>query len=284
MPTLPELFNQLRPLLPPDNAEHELLWLFSHYTGLPLPELRRRLTRRDLAAGLNNEQETAIRAAVQQRAAGKPLQYITGLQPFWDFDLIVSPDVLIPRWDSETVLEQALQILPPDAPCRVADICTGSGAYALTIKAERPMAEVHACDISAAALAIARQNAQKYNLPIQFHQGDLLAALPPATQQQYNLIVSNPPYVRADADLPPDVQQEPALALFGGADGLDFYRRLLNEGATDYLLPGGFLLLEIGCEQAAAVAEILQQAGLTEIRVGQDLAGLDRWIQGRRPF
>lgn len=275
--TLPELYQQLAPLLP----EHELLWLFSHFTGLPKAELR---LRRPNPAALPSELAAAISEAAHRRAQGEPLQYITGQQPFWDFDLIVTPDVLIPRWDSETVLEQALRLLPPDKPCQIADICTGSGAYALVLKAERPAAEVIACDISQAALNIARRNAAKYRLAIDFRQGDLLAALPPASERQYDLIVSNPPYVETSADLPPDVRREPALALFGGADGLDFYRRLTAEGVLDYLLPGGFLLLEIGSAQAAPVSELLRQTGFSEIQTGQDLSGLDRWVQGQRPL
>lgn len=280
--SLPELFRQLLPQLPPASAEHELLWLCSHYTGLSLPELRRRLAQKNQAENLSPAQTAAIQQAVQQRAAGRPLQYITGLQPFWDFELIVTPDVLIPRWDSETVIEQALRLLPPNQTGAAADICTGSGAYALTIKSERPLLQVCASDISEAALNVARQNAEKYNLDITFYTGDLLAALPSPNRQQYNLIVSNPPYVKDGAQLPQDVQQEPALALFGGADGLDFYRRLLNEGVMDYLQPGGYLLLEIGCEQAEAVSRLLQQTGFTEINSGQDLAGLNRWVQGRK--
>ena len=278
--TLSELYRQLLPLLP----EHELLWLISHFTGQPRAELLRRLHQAS-PAPLPDELPAAVSAAVQRRAAGEPLQYITGQQPFWDFDLIVTPDVLIPRWDSETVLEQALRLLPDQTkPYQIADICTGSGAYALVLKAERPAAEVTACDLSPAALAVARQNAAKYRLTVDFRQGDLLAALPPFSQKHYDLIVCNPPYVGTAADLPPDVRQEPALALFGGADGLYFYRRLTAEGVLDYLLPGGDLLLEIGSTQAAAVSELLRQAGFIEIRHGQDLAGLDRWGQGRRPL
>lgn len=283
MPNLKELYQQLLPLLPAASAEHELLWLFSHFTGLGKGELRQRL-RQPRPTEIDTRTAAAMRSAVQQRRQNVPLQYITGLQPFWDFDLIVSPDVLIPRWDSETVIEQALRLLPGPTgrpPC-VADICTGSGAYALTLKYERPDAQVTAADLSAAALAIARQNADKYNLTIDFRRGDLLAALPPPQRRRYDLITCNPPYVENSAELPADVQQEPALALFGGEDGLDFYRRLTREGVLDYLLPGGWLLLEIGCTQAAAVAELLRQAGFREIKSGKDLAGLDRWVQGRK--
>lgn len=264
------LLEELAPLAP----RHELLWLLSHYTGQ---------TKSTLQAGAYEPSEAEAdqtRSAARRRSQGEPLQYITGLQPFWDFELIVTPAVLIPRWDSEAVLEQALSLLPEEQPLAVADICTGSGAYALTIKHERPQAAVTACDICPEALAVARQNAAKYNLAVDFRQGDLLAALPEAAR--YDLIVGNPPYVEDGADLPPDVGWEPALALFGGPEGLDFYRRLLEEGVADFLRPDGHLLLEIGYEQAAAVSQMLAAAGFRDIRIGQDLAGLDRWVQGRK--
>lgn len=253
---------------------HELLWLLAHYTG----ESKSRIQLEN--PELSPETAERVRAAALRRAEGEPLQYICGLQPFWDFELIVSPAVLIPRWDSEAVLEQALRLLPPDKPLQAADICTGSGAYALTLKQERPLTEVCACDISPEALDIARQNAAKYRLAIDFRQGDLLAALPEG--KRYDLIVSNPPYVAAGADLPPDVRREPALALFGGVDGLDFYRRLIRENVAAYLKPGGYLLLEIGSDQREAVCQMLAEAGFKDVRAGQDLAGLDRWVQAAR--
>ena len=276
MPSLNELYQECLRLLPA--AEHEVLWLCSHFSGLP----KRDIPHSQLE--LTPEQAAQLLAAARRRAQGEPLQYITGLQPFWDFELIVTPDVLIPRWDSEAVLEQALKLLPKGAACHVADICTGCGAYALTIHKERPLAQGTACDISPAALAVAGRNAAKYTLDIDFRQGDLLSALPAPELQQYDLIVSNPPYVEDNAELPADVRQEPALALFGGPDGLDFYCRLINEGVQAYLKPGGWLLLEIGCAQAEPVSKLLQQAGFNQICHGQDLAGLDRWVQSRRPI
>lgn len=269
---LVDLLTELKSLLP--SAEHEVLWLLSHYWGQSKSQM---LLNREQQ--VPHEVEMLVRQAAARRAEGEPLQYITGLQPFWDFELIVSPAVLIPRWDSEVVIEQALSLLPQDEPQQVADICTGSGAYALAIKHSRPQAAVTAADISEDALEIARQNAAKYNLAVDFKQGDLLSALPQGAK--FNLIVSNPPYIRSDAILPADVRQEPALALFGGEDGLDFYRRLAAE-AADFLLPGGFLLLEIGCEQAEAVSELLREGGFVNICHGQDLAGLNRWVQGQK--
>lgn len=255
-------------------ARHEADWLASHYLGIKKSELPLHHGD-DVPAKVADE----LKQAAARRLAGVPLQYITGLQPFWDFELIVSPDVLIPRWDSEPVVEQALSLLNKATPCRVADVCCGSGAYALTIKHERPLADVAACDISPAALDIARRNAAKYRLNIAFYQGDLLAALPAGSE--FDLIVSNPPYICDGADLPQDVLQEPHLALFGGADGLDFYRRLAKK-TPRYLKNGGHLLLEIGCEQADDVTSLLQNAGFVNICRGKDLAGLNRWVQAQK--
>lgn len=264
------LLAELKPLL--SGAEHELLWLAAHFLNLSKSEVQ---ARRELPVPPETEQQ--LRDAVARRRAGEPLQYITGLQPFWDFDLIVTPDVLIPRWDSETVIEQALTLLPKGQALSVCDICTGSGAYALALKYERPEISLTACDISEAALDVARRNAAKYDLNISFRRGDLFDALAPGAK--FNLIVSNPPYIRQDAILPADVRQEPALALFGGADGLDFYRCLAQEAGA-YLTPGGHLLLEIGADQKAAVSELLCAGGFTNVTAGQDLAGCDRWVQG----
>lgn len=268
---LTDLLAEIYAVLPA--AHHEADWLAAHYLNIKKSELP--LHRQDDIAAAHADE---LRRAAARRAQGEPLQYITGLQPFWDFDLIVSPDVLIPRWDSEPVVEQAIKLLDKATPCRVADVCCGSGAYALTIKYERPLADVCACDISTAALNIARQNAEKYRLDINFYQGDLLAALP---DTEFDLIVSNPPYICDGADLPADVLQEPHLALFGGADGLDFYRRLAQDAAA-YLKQGGHLLLEIGCEQADDVSCLLHNAGFINICHGQDLAGLDRWVQAEK--
>ncbi len=270
---LKNLYRTLVPLLP--GAEHEARWLFAHFLNVSksqLPLMSDRL--------ITEQEATILTYAFRRRAAGEPLQYITGLQPFWDMELIVSPDVLIPRWDSESLLERVMQLLPKESSARVADICTGSGALALVIKSERPKTTVAACDISRAALDIARQNAEKYHLDITFYQGDLLSALP--VGECFDLIICNPPYICDDADLPADVLQEPHSALFAGADGLDFYRRLTAEGVAERLAPGGYLLFEIGCEQAAAVSELLAKAGLQNIEVGQDLSGLDRWVLAQK--
>lgn len=255
--------------------QHEALWLAGHFLCQSKSSLLQ-----NPGQTPPKELQQALLAAAKRRAEAEPLQYITGLQPFWDFELIVSPAVLIPRWDSETVIAQALKLIPKDAPQKIADVCTGSGAYALALKKERPQCTVHAADISKDALQIARRNAAKYNLAVEFFQGDLLTALP---DKDYDLIVANPPYVKNDEVLPADVRQEPAAALFAGPDGLDFYRRLAQETAP-YLKAGGLLLLEIGSEQASAVCALLSAAGFVGCRFGQDLAGLDRWVQAQKPI
>ncbi|HIU09950.1 MAG TPA: peptide chain release factor N(5)-glutamine methyltransferase [Candidatus Avidehalobacter gallistercoris] len=267
---LDSLLAELNPLL--SGAEHEIIWLASHFL-----QISKSAVRQNRDYDVSPAQEQQLRAAVACRLSGQPLQYITGVQPFWDFDLIVTPDVLIPRWDSETVIEQALTLLPQGQKLEVCDVCTGSGAYALALKQERPQINITACDISESALNVARQNAAKYNLNIDFRQGNLLNALIPGTK--FDLIVSNPPYIRNNAILPADVRQEPAIALFGGTDGLDFYRRLAGTAGA-YLNPGGYLLLETGADQKAAVSGLLQQHGFINITAGKDLAGYDRWVQG----
>lgn len=268
---LAALYAELRREMP--QAEHEARWLLAHFLAIPKSELPLRREQE-----VPPEVEAEIRAAVARRLAGEPLQYITGLQPFWDFELIVTPDVLIPRWDSEAVLEQTLTLLPRGKAAKVCDMCTGSGAYALVLQSERPEITVAACDCSEAALAVARRNAAKYGLTIDFRCGDLFGALQEG--EKFDLIVSNPPYVKDGEILPADVRREPALALFGGADGLDFYRRLVKE-AGQYLSPGGFLLLEIGAEQKDAVCGLLRRQGFSQMTAGRDLAGRDRWVQGQ---
>jgi release factor glutamine methyltransferase len=258
-------------LLP--GKKHEVQWLISHYMGVPAGGMI--FTDTEIPA----EVETEIRQAIDRRRAGEPLQYITGHQGFMDFELYVDPRVLIPRWDSEVVVEQALTYLPPEKELRLADICTGSGAYALAFKYYRPQASVFAVDISADALAVAEENSKRLGLAVEFLQGDLLAPL----SGQFDLIAANPPYIRTAeiGSLDYDVQLEPRLALDGGADGLDFYRRLVLE-AKAYLKPEGYLVLEIGHDQQESVCELLKNAGYQDIAWGQDYGSNPRWVSARR--
>jgi release factor glutamine methyltransferase len=228
----------------------------------------------------------AFRDLVKRRQAGEPVAYITGRKEFWSLDLGVDRRVLVPRPDTETAVEEALARLPAagsegaEAP-RIVDVGTGSGAIALALAKSRPGAEVHAVDVSADALAVARANAERLGLPVTFHEGDLLG--PVAALAPFALVVANLPYIpTADiAALAPEVRSEPRLALDGGRDGLDLVRRLVT-AARGALAPGGAIVLEIGIDQAAATAALCAAAGLEDVRTRADLGGVDRIVSARR--
>lgn len=207
------------------------------------------------------------------------MAYLTGKRAFWTLELKVSPDVLIPRPETELLVELALEKIPQDRPWRIADLGTGSGAIALAIASERPACEILASDLSKAALQIARENAQALALgSVSFYQGSWLEPLP----GNFQLIVSNPPYVdRDDPHLTRgDCRFEPILALSPGSDGLEAIRHICAH-ATSRLDPGGWLLLEHGSEQANAVREQFRLAGFDSISTRADLAGLDRISMGQ---
>lgn len=220
------------------------------------------------------EEEEAYRELIGRRAKRIPLQQITGEQEFMGFPFLVNEHVLIPRQDTECLVER---VLPYVDGKRVLDVCTGSGCIAIAIaKLGKPFI-VHGVDISEEALAVARQNATELNASVELFAGDLMTRM----DGQYDVIVSNPPYISPSVieGLMPEVRlHEPMLALDGGQDGLEFYRRIAGQAVTR-LAPNGRLFLEIGCEQAAAVAEILQKQGYREVQVFQDLAGKDRIVQ-----
>jgi release factor glutamine methyltransferase len=222
-----------------------------------------------------------LRELVARRAARVPLQHLVGTQAFWRHELLVTPDVLIPRPETEVLVETALGLLRDVERPIVVDVGTGSGCIALSIAAEREDAEVHAIDLSEPALAVARENARRLGLEgrVAVHHGDLLA---PASSLsgRIDLIVSNPPYVDpADRDtLAPEVRDhEPALALFPPGDALSVYRRLAPD-AVALLRPGGWLAVEVGHGQAAAVAAILEAAGLVPRSPVEDLQGIERVV------
>ncbi|MCD9005567.1 peptide chain release factor N(5)-glutamine methyltransferase [Luteimonas sp. XNQY3] len=218
---------------------------------------------------------------VARRAAGEPVAYLTGVRGFWGLDLAVTPATLIPRPETELLVELALARLPgPDA--RIVDLGTGSGAIALAIARERPDAAVLATDASVDALAVARANAQALGLTrVRFAHGDWYAPLAGA---RFDVIVSNPPYIEdADPHLAQgDLRFEPASALSSGADGLDAIR-ILAAGAIPHLAPGGWLLVEHGLAQGAAVRALFEQAGLVEVATERDLEARDRVTRGRAP-
>ena len=203
---------------------------------------------------LTEEQEKAFDALCDRRAAREPLQYILGETEFMGLTFHVEPGVLIPRADTEILVEKALAWMKPGA--RVLDIGTGSGAIAVSLAKLGRQAQVTAVDVSDRALEIARQNAKRNGAAIEFVKSDCFSAL---KGRKYDMIVSNPPYISEDEmrGLMPEVTREPELALFGGADGLDFYRRISRE-APEYLNEGGCLLFEIGWLQKDAVSALVK--------------------------
>lgn len=215
--------------------------------------------------------------AINRRAAGYPLQYLTGYQEFMALNFKVTPAVLIPRQDTEVVVEAVLERLDPCESYIIADCGTGSGAIALSLAHYLPRALVYATDISPAALAVARENARKLGLAarVTFRQGDFLV---PLQGLKLDALVANPPYIptTALAGLPADVRSEPRLALDGGPDGLDAYRILLP-GAPGLLRPGGLLALEIGSGQGQAVKDLALAGGAyRDQQILRDYAGRDR--------
>jgi release factor glutamine methyltransferase len=220
---------------------------------------------------------------VARRAAREPLAYVLGRREFWGLDMEVSPAVLIPRPETELMVEAALERLAPDAASRVADIGTGSGCLAVAIARERPLAHVTATDVSAAALAVARRNATRHGVAdrVRFAETDLLDGI----DGPFDLIVSNPPYV-AEADrpaLPPEVRDyEPAGALFAGPDGLAVIGRLVT-AAPAHLDSGGHLIIEFGAGQNRGVERLVARVeGLTLVEIRRDLAGVPRTAIVRR--
>ena len=224
------------------------------------------------------EQET-LNQALQLRLSGMPLQYITHTAYFYGRSFYVNENVLIPRRDTEILVERAL-LAERQQPLRVLDLCCGSGCIGITMKLERPADEVTLCDISESAAEIARANAGRLGAGVRVLQGDLFA---PLQGERFDLILSNPPYIREEEilTLSKEVRcHEPHLALSGGADGLCFYRRIAKDAKT-HLAPGGFLMVEIGQDQAEGVQSIFQSEGYHSIALYRDLENRDRVIQAR---
>jgi release factor glutamine methyltransferase len=214
-----------------------------------------------------------------RRAAGEPLAYIVGRREFWSHELVITRDVLVPRPETELLVERALA-LRPAATGRVADLGTGSGAIALALASERPQWDLLATDLSGAALAIARANAHRLGLPrVEFRCGSWYE---PLGTQRFDLLISNPPYVAADDPVLRGgaLAHEPRAALTPGADALTCIRALAH-GAPAHLEPGGWLLLEHGAQQGAQVRHELVLAGFSYVRSHRDLAGHERVTEGQ---
>jgi release factor glutamine methyltransferase len=223
---------------------------------------------------------------VEARARRRPLQHLTGTQAFWRHEFLVTSDVLIPRPETELLVEAGLELLRGRPGPAVVDVGTGSGCIALSLADERPDAVVHAVDVSAAALVVARENARRLGLldRVVFHEGDLLEPVR-SLVGSLSLVVSNPPYVDASeaSSLQPEVREhEPAQALFPPGDRYSIYRRLAPAAALA-LAPGGGLILEVGCGMALEVSRICESAGLSVSGVLPDLQGIPRAIVARTP-
>ena len=234
---------------------------------------------------LTREQEAAFFALAKRRRDGEPVAYLTGAREFWGLPLRVTPAVLIPRPETESLVELALLRIPVDRESLVLDLGTGSGAIALALAHERPRASVRATDTSAEALAVAQDNARRLGIAnVEFARSDWYAGLPEAWRGvAFDLIASNPPYVAMqDPHLREgDVRFEPAAALASGVDGLTAIRKIVA-GAHAHLSPDGTLAVEHGYDQAERLRELLAAAGFVDIVTAKDLAGIPRVAAGRR--
>ena len=230
-------------------------------------------------AQLDDSQLAALESLLARRAAGEPVAYLIGEREFWSLPLSVSPDTLIPRPDSEVLVEQALSRLPAD-PCAILDLGTGTGAIALALASERADCQVTGVDRIAAAVALATHNGAKLNLPnARFLQSDWFSAL---NAQRFQLIVSNPPYIdAADHHLSQgDVRFEPASALVASDHGLADIKTIASS-AANYLADNGWLLLEHGWQQGEAVRQILRENSFCQVETCQDYGGNDRVTLGQ---
>ena len=227
---------------------------------------------------LRFDQQKRLLEFVRQRRAGTPTQYITGRQEFYGYPFHVTPDVFIPRPETEFLVEEALAKLSGDE--KVLDVGTGSGCLAIVIKKERPSARVIACDMSRPALRIATRNAQRLEAQVEFVEADLADAF---AAGGFDLVVSNPPYVPllALAGLQQEIRSEPAIALFAGEDGLEVYGKL-TKAAARILRPGGWLLMELGYTSRLPVEAMLKTGGWGTPTVRTDLAGIDRMLAVRK--
>lgn len=255
-----------------DSARLDAELLLGHVLGIDRVRLYMEFDRPLLPAELDT-----LRALVKRRASREPVAYLTGTRGFWTLDLDTDARALIPRPDTEVLVEEALAKFPAGSG-RVLDIGTGTGAVALAIASERPEASIVATDVSTDALALARQNAETLNLPIELVESDLFAQVEGA----FDLIVSNPPYVADSAELGPGVRDfEPARALFAGVDGLDVLRPLIA-AAPEHLVAGGWLIVEHGFDQAVAVRALFESAGFEDVALRKDYGQNDRVTSGRK--
>lgn len=263
-----------------DGPRRSAEWLLSASTGLSRVELYAHHDR-----PLTPGERAAFRAGIERRAAGEPLQYVTGEMPFRHLVLTVRPGVFIPRPETEVLVDAALAALAGIETPLVADLCTGSGAIAVSVAFECPASVVHATEIVPASSEVARGNAERAGVGdrVTVHEGDLFAPLPAGLAGRFDIVASNPPYIpTADlAALPAEVAaHEPANALDGGSDGLDVVRRIVDE-ARVWLKPGGLLVIETDTGRVKDTAGLMSQ-WYERVEVREDLTGRDRIAIGRR--
>ena len=255
------------------DPEVDAALLLSHVTGQPPLSLRL-----DMTTVLSADVLTRFDALVSRRLTRQPLQYLLNTQPFLGRDFYVDERVLIPRPETELLAERAIAALREHPHPIALDLCCGSGALAVSMALEVPGAQVHAADLSPDALAVTAKNAELLGASVTLHQGDLFAAVP---EIAFDVIVSNPHYIpSADClTLQEEVRREPMMALDGGTDGLNFYRRIASD-APKFLRPGGVLLLEVGFDQAEAVMALL--ADFADVRAHEDYQHIPRMIEARK--
>ena len=258
------------------DADVDASLLLSHVTGQNPLNLRL-----DSWSQVSLADEERFRALCEKRKSRTPLQYLTGVQSFLGRDFHVDERVLIPRPETELLAERAIALLREEKHSPIAlDMCCGSGCLAVSMALGDPRAQVHAADLSEGALAVTKLNADRLHARVTLHQGDLFDAV--SIHQIYHVIVSNPPYIPAAdcLELQEEVRREPLMALDGGMDGYDFYRRIAMD-APWFLQPGGTLLMEVGYGQAERVMALCKDAGLTPIAIHQDYQHIDRMVEAR---
>ena len=257
------------------DAEVDASLLLAHITGQNPMNLRL-----DSWSQVSLADEEQLRALCEKRKARTPLQYLTGVQSFLGRDFFVDERVLIPRPETELLAERAIAALRTYTSPSALDMCCGSGCLAISLALGVPKADVHASDLSEGALAVTLRNAGQLHAKVTLHQGDLFCSIPEGLR--FDAIVSNPPYIPAAdcLELQEEVRREPMMALDGGTDGYDFYRRIAAD-APRFLKDGGVLLLEVGFDQAEGVMALCREAGFRAVIAHEDYQHIDRMVEAR---
>jgi len=257
------------------DADVDASLLLSHVTGQNPLNLRL-----DSWSQVSLADEEKLRALCKKRKTRTPLQYLTGVQSFLGRDFYVDERVLIPRPETELLAERAIAALKGRPSPAALDLCCGSGCLAVSMALGAPKAAVHAADLSEGALAVTKHNAERLHAKVMLHQGDLFGAIPYGLR--FDVIVSNPPYIPAAdcLELQEEVRREPMMALDGGDDGYDFYRRIAKD-APRFLKEGGVLLLEVGYDQAQGVMHLCHEAGFREVMAHADYQHIERMVEAK---